>query len=385
MSNLIDSIRVALPHIAARDESGTVLLSPASTQEVAAILAHCNAQRLPVEIAGAGTKRGWSGTPHPELVLETGRIAGVLEHPWQDLTATVGPGTPWAEMQRVLAAHKQFVALDPLWPERATVGGVLATNDSGALRLRYGSARDLVIGMTIVLADGTIAKTGGKVVKNVAGYDLHKLMIGAFGTLAVITEVTFRLHPLPAERAVRSITSPVVEPLAKVVTAINTSHLNPEAVQIRTTPEGFTADVLLAGTREVLQTKAEALAAITASQGLSTSASGDHRSIFRSREALFDHAPRTVTKLTVLQTAIPAVLAELARIGARAVAYPLGIVYAAFPSGVTIPPALRSLAQQAGGACVTFGEAAEPNSLMREIKRQFDPNRILNRGALGGL
>ena len=97
-----------------------------------------------------------------------------------------------------------MVALDPLWPERATVGGIVATNDSGPLRLQYGSLRDLIIGMTIVLADGTIAKTGGKVVKNVAGYDLHKLMTGSFGTLGVITEVNFRLHP--AEQYARTLT-----------------------------------------------------------------------------------------------------------------------------------------------------------------------------------
>jgi glycolate oxidase FAD binding subunit len=100
-------------------------------------------------------------------------------------------------MQQSLAKHGQFVALDPLSPDRATIGGIAATNDSGSLRLRYGSLRDLIIGMTIVLADGTIARSGGKVVKNVAGYDLHKLMIGAFGTLGIITEITFHLHSIP--------------------------------------------------------------------------------------------------------------------------------------------------------------------------------------------
>ena len=125
------------------------------------------------------------------------RLAALREHTWQDLTCTVEAGCTWSSLQSGLAQHAQQVALDPLWPERATIGGAIATNDSGSLRLRYGSLRDLVIGMTIVLADGTIAKTGGKVVKNVAGYDLHKLMIGAFGTLGVVTEVTFRLHAIP--------------------------------------------------------------------------------------------------------------------------------------------------------------------------------------------
>ena len=108
------------------------------------------------------------------------------EHAWQDMTCTVEAGCTWAAMQAELARHGQMVALDPLWPERATVGGIVATNDSGALRLKYGGLRDLIIGMTVVLADGTIAKSGGKVVKNVAGYDLHKLMTGSFGTLGVI-------------------------------------------------------------------------------------------------------------------------------------------------------------------------------------------------------
>src|ERR1700733_8207796 len=114
----------------------------------------------------------------------------------------VEAGCTWASLQSTLGQHGQFVALDPLWPERATVGGIVATNDGGSLRLKYGSLRDLIIGMTVVLADGTIAKTGGKVVKNVAGYDLHKLMTGSFGTLGIITEINFRLHPV--ETSVRT-------------------------------------------------------------------------------------------------------------------------------------------------------------------------------------
>ena len=112
------------------------------------------------------------------------------------MTCTVAAGTPWAAMQQALAQHNQCVALDPLFADCATIGGILAVNDSGALRSRYGSLRDLVIGMTIVLADGTIARSGGKVVKNVAGYDLPKLLTGSFGTLGIITEVNFRLHPI---------------------------------------------------------------------------------------------------------------------------------------------------------------------------------------------
>ena len=150
---------------------------------------------------GGGTKQGWGYPVAPALVLEMHRLNVLREHTWQDMTCTVEAGCTWASLQSALAQHGQYVALDPLWPERATVGGIVATNDSGALRLRYGGLRDLIIGMTIVLADGTIAHTGGKVVKNVAGYDLHKLMIGAFGTLGVITSVNFRLHSMPQVHA----------------------------------------------------------------------------------------------------------------------------------------------------------------------------------------
>ena len=123
-------------------------------------------------------------------------------------------------MQAALADHGQMVALDPLWPDHATVGGMVATNDSGALRLRYGGLRDLIIGMTIVLADGTIAKTGGKVVKNVAGYDLHKLMTGSFGTLGVITEVNFRLHPVEQHARTFTFTAPYAAEFAAADCAI---------------------------------------------------------------------------------------------------------------------------------------------------------------------
>ncbi len=156
-----------------------IAVAPANSEEVAAVLRLAQENHLAVVPYGGGTKQGWGYPVAPALVLEMHRLNMLREHTWQDMTCTVEAGCTWSAMQSGLAQHGQYVALDPLWPERATVGGIVATNDSGALRLRYGGLRDLVIGMTIVLADGTIAHTGGKVVKNVAGYDLHKLMIGA--------------------------------------------------------------------------------------------------------------------------------------------------------------------------------------------------------------
>jgi glycolate oxidase FAD binding subunit len=169
-----------------RKHDDTTIVAPADTQQVSNILRYANENHLTVTAIGGGTKQSWGNPTKATIHLKLTRLNRVIEHPWQDLTCTVQAGCTWQQLQETLKKHGQLVALDPLWPERATVGGILATNDSGALRHRYGSLRDLVIGMTLVLADGTIARSGGKVVKNVAGYDLCKLVTGSFGTLAII-------------------------------------------------------------------------------------------------------------------------------------------------------------------------------------------------------
>ena len=134
-------------------------------------------------------------------MLETGGLDRILEHNTGDFTAIVEAGVPLAQAQAAFAEHGQMLALDPALGGAATVGGVMATNDSGPLRHRYGSMRDLVVGATVGLSDGTLAKSGGKVIKNVAGYDLAKLFTGSFGTLGLIVRVAVRLHPLPPRTA----------------------------------------------------------------------------------------------------------------------------------------------------------------------------------------
>ncbi len=124
---------------------GKLVVSPRTTEEVAAVTRYANENKLAIEIVGAGTKRGWGNPVVSDILLETAGLAGVREHMWQDLTATVGAGTTWAMLQRTLAVHSQRVALDPLWPDTATIGGAIASNDSGVLRSRYGSLRDLII------------------------------------------------------------------------------------------------------------------------------------------------------------------------------------------------------------------------------------------------
>jgi glycolate dehydrogenase FAD-binding subunit len=152
-----------------------------------------------VRVYGAGTKLAWArGKPGVELSTEG--LDAIVEHNEGDLTAVLEAGVPLARAQQRFAEAGQMLALDP--PDRgATIGGVVATGDSGPLRARYGGVRDLVVGMRVALADGTVAKSGGKVIKNVAGYDLAKLFVGSFGRLGAILEVSVRLHPLPPATA----------------------------------------------------------------------------------------------------------------------------------------------------------------------------------------
>jgi glycolate oxidase FAD binding subunit len=180
--------------------------TPMNVSDLSATLKRAAVDSKALGVMGAGTKLDQGAAPTArDLMISTANMKRVLEHAAGDLVVTAQAGVPLAALQEQVASAGQWLVLDP--PEvGATVGGVVAAAASGPRRLLYGTPRDLLIGITVVLADGTVAKSGGKVVKNVAGYDLGKLFTGSFGTLGVIAECTFRLHPLPiARRVVRSV------------------------------------------------------------------------------------------------------------------------------------------------------------------------------------
>ncbi len=181
-----------------------VVALPASTHEVQEVMSYAADSGLSVIPAGNGTKLGVGNPPaQVDLILSTSRLDQVLEYEPADLTVTVEAGIRLAMLQERLAEHGQYLSLDPPYANRCTIGGMTATNASGPSRLRYGSTRDLVLGMRVIQSSGTVVKSGGKVVKNVAGYDLNKLYLGSFGTLGIITEVSLKLQPLPeVERTV---------------------------------------------------------------------------------------------------------------------------------------------------------------------------------------
>ncbi|WP_300609318.1 FAD-binding oxidoreductase [Trebonia sp.] len=208
--------------------------SPADTGEAAALLRAAAEHELAVVPRGSGSRLGWGVPPDRcDLLVDTRRMDAVVEHAAGDLVAKVQAGALMNHVLGVLGAAGQEIALDV--PGTATVGGVVASGLCGPRRLRYGSPRDLLIGITIVRADGTVAHSGGKVVKNVAGYDLGKLFAGSAGTLGLITEATFRLHPLPAARAFVTVTFPAgaaAADVAAVVALAANSPLVASAVEL---------------------------------------------------------------------------------------------------------------------------------------------------------
>ena len=175
--------------------------APETFEDAAAALAGATAEGQTVRIIGAGTKLGWGReAAAPDVAVHTTGLHRILEHNAGDLTASLEAGVSLELAQRTFAAAGQMLALDPPLSVNGTpsptIGGVVATGDCGPLRHRYGGPRDLVVGATVALSDGTVARAGGKVIKNVAGYDLAKLLSGSFGTLGLILSVNVRLHPL---------------------------------------------------------------------------------------------------------------------------------------------------------------------------------------------
>jgi glycolate oxidase FAD binding subunit len=197
-----------------------LVAAPASTEEAAALIAA--AQDLTVVVRGAGTKIDWAPPPRSlDLIIDTRRLAGVVEHAAGDLITVVRAGTPLADID----LGDQVLALDG--PDGSTVGGTVAVNTSGPRRLHYGTARDLLIGITVVRPDGKVAHSGGKVVKNVAGYDLGKLFTGSYGTLGLITECAFRLHPRPPFSLYVRSQAPVTS-----VAAVLAAQVAPTAIEV---------------------------------------------------------------------------------------------------------------------------------------------------------
>jgi glycolate oxidase FAD binding subunit len=401
-----------------------MIAEPGTAEDLARCLRWARGAGLKVTPRGGGTKMGWGNPPAAcDLLLSTARLDRVLEHAWADMTVIAEAGCRVADLQQALAEHGQHLALDPLWPERATIGGILSTNDSGTLRLRYGSLRDLIIGITVALPDGTLARSGGKVVKNVAGYDLAKLFTGALGTLGVIVQAIFRLHPLPRET--RSLTfSGTPAALEQLLLSILASRLTPIGLQLRAAPGGAQLDVRFDGTAAGIQSQVDQVDQVRQLAAPSSAPFDAPDDIWTSHQAIWDGADgaapaprRLVARLSVLPSRIAAVCALIERAAAaRSLAWQMvvqgvGAGYVRLAGNEGDEPALRAtflelreeLAgtgdTQPGGTIVAlgcplavkrgldvWGPAGDAQPLMVRIKQRFDPDGTLSPGRfLGGI
>ncbi len=309
-----------------------LVVEPGTERELAEILRLSNEGGVAVIPRGGETKLSWGNPPvRADLILSTARLTKIIEHAWADLTVTVEAGCTIQKLQETLAQHGQRLALDPLWPEKATVGGVLSTNDSGALRLRFGALRDLIIGVTIALPDGTLASSGGKVVKNVAGYDLPKLVTGALGTLGVITRAVFRLHPLPLNSLSFRVSTANAEQTQRFFLAVQDSKLAHTSLQSHFSNENPpVSDILFEGTEAGLAAQETQLRNLAAPGSVSEASA----STWTAREkhwAFSDPASTAIAKISDLPTNMARTMELVARAASahqlrwRALMYATGI------------------------------------------------------------
>jgi glycolate oxidase FAD binding subunit len=212
--------------------SPACLLYPQTIAELSGAIALAYEHRLRVLPCGNATKLDWGGlVSRADVVISTSKLNRVIEHCVGDLTVTVEAGVKYQDLQTVLAKEGQFLAIDPPYRANATIGGFLATGSSGSLRHRYNSVRDMCLGIEFVRADGEVVKAGGRVVKNVAGYDLMKLFTGSYGTLGIASTITFRLYPLPEYTQIVVVTG-TAESIAQAQQKISTSVLTPTACDL---------------------------------------------------------------------------------------------------------------------------------------------------------
>jgi glycolate oxidase FAD binding subunit len=211
------------------------VVTPGTIDEVSKVVAHANQQHLAIIPKGNGTKMEMGGIPKKmDIILSTSRVNRMTDRDCENLTLSAESGITLSEVQNSLGkvGKGYFIPLDPPFTDKATLGGIVATNSSGPKRLIYGTARDLIIGMKTVFPNGDVVISGGKTVKNVSGYDMCKLLIGSYGTLGILCEMTFKLLPLPEKEATLLLFFERLENADGIVRELRSSQLTPSSIEI---------------------------------------------------------------------------------------------------------------------------------------------------------
>ena len=388
-----------------------VVATPATPGALAKTLGWATAAGRTVVARGGGTKLGWGPSPRSvDLVLSTMAMNAVDEHRHGDLTATVQAGATLAEANAVLSRHRQWLPLDPPWSDRATIGGIVAANDSGPRRQRHGGPRDLIIGMTLARADGLMAKTGGIVVKNVAGYDLARLMTGSFGCLGVILTATFKLAPLSEASCTVSVELPTSARCGPFVADLLAHASTPTALELATPPA--TMLIRFESVERVAVEQAEQAAALARGHGgTPVVLTGEDEAVaWREHNLRVFDREGTIVKLVILPAELSSTLAWLddtARtrrldyvVTGRAA---LGVLHLGLHGAVSEQAAFVTALRERlpigrGSATIqradpelkamvdVWGPVGDGLRIMQDVKRRFDPTGTLNPGrGPGGL
>jgi glycolate oxidase FAD binding subunit len=389
-----------------------LICTPATVEQLAAAVRICSEAQASIAPWGGGTAIILGNAPRTlDVVVKTYRLNRLIDHDHANLTATVQSGITLSALQAALMRQKQFVPFDPPLPERSTVGGVVAANLNGPRRSSYGSVRDLVIGMKVVLASGETIKAGGKVVKNVAGYDMCKLFTGSLGTLGTIAEMTLRVAPVPAHSATFIATGALAN-IAECASQLTRTKLLPTAAYLIS--DGETASWQLAvgfdGFAETVERQTKDLMEMAQRLGLTQEVIDGARqqNFWQAIADLPVSQDRLIYRLTVpcgaltqtISTIVSWIKIETAPTICADVA--MGTVWLVLPANqpaLDLFPRLIASAQQLRGHAVIFaapaslknsidvwGPTTPAHELMRKIKQEFDPMGLLNPGRyVGGL
>lgn len=384
-------------------------IAPASTAEVADCLRLCSEMNLAIVPAGRGT---WLECGNPlrraDVVLSLERMNRIIDYSPPDLTITVEAGMTLREFNETISGDRLWLPLDPPGARLASIGAIIACNSSGALRCGYGTPRDYLIGLTLVHADGSQSKSGGRVVKNVAGYDLNKLYVGSYGTLAVITEATFKLRPLPEHHVTIALTAKKGQPLTTISRQIQAAELQPSASVLTSMAfeelfgTGQGSETLLlrfADNQATVIYQAEWIKSACGDGYAWTELSGDDEAALWNKICDFDNEWPCAVRISVPLSATIAAYEYLLSEGECRVTADLGsgIVRAARNGKddltIGIINRYRAAAGKFGGTLFiekaplivrqqtdAWSAVGADERLMRAIKEKFDPQGILNPG-----
>ncbi len=336
------------------------MLRPKNPDELAALLREVAQEHRTICLGGNFSKDCLGGKPTPaDVTVSTSSLNGLLQYEPRDLTVSVEAGMPFSELTGLLAANRQMLPLDPPWLNESTVGGVLAANLSGPRRRLYGTARDMVIGMMFATLEGKLINSGGMVVKNVAGLDMAKLMIGSFGTLAAIATVNFKVFPMPvASRTFAMEFATAAEAFAERDRILN-SVLQPTAIDIVNWPRGFRLLIRAGGNAAVLDRYARELplARVESDEVWDAIREFSRRFLVANPDARVVSTTMPLSKMREAAEKID--VPFIARAGS-------GIIYAHYLKDAPETPLAGDFAT------------------MTKVKEMFDPERLLNRGRLYG-